>query len=172
MEVQNLLCMQIGYLTPTTLWLLQQDTFWLVKSQMSVRLKASFTVFDSFDSKVGDLNDFACCLKSPFGLSDAWLKAVTKTREQLSWKEVKTKYLDALISIKLPAQVLQVASLHLPEWPETLFGKQPLNSRLALADCYAELRNANNHLSEHLPEEMAASSQSFLHATAPILLQN
>ncbi len=87
---------------------MQQDNFWQVKSQMLIRLKASFTVYDCFDAKKGDLNNFAACLKSPPELLEVWLQAVIRTREPLSWREVKAKYLKALISIKSPAQVLQV----------------------------------------------------------------
>lgn len=75
-EVLGTLIANIRFLTPSTVWLLQQDTFWLIKHQMIIRLKASFTVFDCFGGKIGGLIDFAASLKSPSALIDAWVRAV------------------------------------------------------------------------------------------------
>ena len=71
-----------------------------MKSQMAIRLKASFTVFDCFNGKIGELIDFACYLKSPNELGDTWLKVVVRCGVPMTWKEIKQQYLDALISIK------------------------------------------------------------------------
>ena len=52
-EVSKLLQENLGYLTASTIWLLQQDAFKKHKNQMVMRLKVSFTIFDCFDGKTG-----------------------------------------------------------------------------------------------------------------------
>ena len=65
-----------------------------------------------------------------------------------------------------------VEQLHLIEWPEILFGQQPLDSGLPAEECYDELRKTTEELQDQLPEEMPPNELSYIHETAPRLLPN
>jgi hypothetical protein len=65
-----------------------------------------------------------------------------------------------------------VEELHLIEWPEILFGQQPLDSGLPAEECYDELRKTTEELQDQLPEEMPPNELSYMHETAPRLLPN
>ena len=103
---------------------------------MSGRLKASFTVFDCFEGKIGCLNDLAACLKSPPALADVWLQAVIRMKTPLLWKELKAKYWEALLRIKSEAELQLLKNEHLLDWPDLLFGKQGLDTGLATYECW------------------------------------
>lgn len=84
-EMKKLLQDHLAYLTPTTVWLLGLGEFWLMPTQMAVRLKASLTIYDRFEGSTNHLLNFAAGLKSPTTLADAWLKAVIRRMAPLSW---------------------------------------------------------------------------------------
>ena len=52
-EINKLLVGNLSILTPTTIWLLMQDDFWQLPTQMVNRLTVSFTVYDRFDGSMG-----------------------------------------------------------------------------------------------------------------------
>jgi len=62
-------------------------------------LKASFTVYDSFEGQINHLINFAALIKSPEELTDVWLKAVIRTKVPLSYKQVKERYWETLQQI-------------------------------------------------------------------------
>jgi len=45
-EIRVLLSANVQYVTPSTVWFLEQENFIMQKQQQMVRLKASFTVHD------------------------------------------------------------------------------------------------------------------------------
>ena len=61
-----------------------------------VRLMATFTVHDRFDNSLDNLIDFASLIKSPIELTDAWLKAVIRSKVPLSFQLVKERYWNSL----------------------------------------------------------------------------
>jgi len=107
-EVEALISANLQYLTPTTVWLLKHNSFKLQKSQQHVRLKASFTIVDCFEEKIDHLINFSALIKSPAELTDTWLKAVIRSKVPLSYKQVKTKYWEALQHIAGPAELSQI----------------------------------------------------------------
>ena len=113
---KTLLQKHLAYLTATTVWLLSLEDFWLLKTQMLVRLKASLTVSDCFEGSISKFFNFAACIQSPKTLSDVWLKAVIRSREPLTWIDVKTDFFDVLKAIKSDSEVLLVEEEHLLDW--------------------------------------------------------
>lgn len=104
-DIRDLLVEKLSYLTPSTVWLLKHDTFWKLKTQMQIRIKASLTILDRFQNDIGNLSNFATALKSPSELCDVWLAAVIRTGAPLFWKDLSHKYWEAVIHIKTAAEV-------------------------------------------------------------------
>jgi len=61
-----------------------------------VRLIATFTVYDRFEGKLDNLINFAALIKSPSDLPGAWLKAVTRSKAPVSFKQLNERYWAAL----------------------------------------------------------------------------
>ena len=162
----------LAYVTPSTVWLMQQSAFWQLPQQQSLRLKASFTVYDRFEGNTGHLVHMMALLKTPKGLADAWLKATIKGRSPLTWKEVDTKYWAALSAVGCEAELLQVKDHHLLDWAGTLFGNKPLDSGKSLQECWRNLILQNKDVCSSVTEECPAVPEDFLLATHPRLLPN
>ena len=80
-EISLLLANHIGYLTPSTIWLLRNPQFKLAKGQQHTRLKVSFAIHDcATNSDCSKLVNLAAILKSPVGLIDIFLKAIIRTK--------------------------------------------------------------------------------------------
>ena len=58
-EVRGLLVMHLAHITPSTVWLLQEEQFKEIKLQQHVRLKVSFCVHDRFENNVNNLINLA-----------------------------------------------------------------------------------------------------------------
>jgi len=52
-NVKDLLLKYFSLVTPSTVWLLQQVTFWQLPAQMESLLKTSLTVYDRFEKDLG-----------------------------------------------------------------------------------------------------------------------
>jgi hypothetical protein len=68
----------LAYVTPSTVWMLQLESFWQLPEMMIIRLESSFTISDRFDGNPGNLIDLAQMLKYPGTLSQVWLAAVIR----------------------------------------------------------------------------------------------
>ena len=78
-----------------------------------IRLKATFSVHDQFDGNIDQLINFAALIKSPAELTDVWLKAVVRTKQPLSYMQVRETYRDCLQQINGAAELAQINGQHL-----------------------------------------------------------
>ena len=78
-ELRGLLASNLAYLTPTTVWFLDDKKLMGMKSQQHNRLKVTFCIHDRFEDEPGSLINVTDMLKSPKTLLDAFVKAVIRT---------------------------------------------------------------------------------------------
>ena len=165
-EIRNLLCAYTAHLTPSTLWFLRQTVFMQAKAQQLMRLKVTFVVHDRFESDPCKLINFAATLKSPTDLMDTFLKAVIRTKSPLSYKAMKTRYLESLKEITSDAKLAQVDGQHLPLWSKILFGSNPIDPGLTFDEYWDQLKRANPGVTEELVD-VAEVTDSFFHQARP-----
>ena len=87
-ELRGLLIHNLAYLTPTTVWFLDDKKLMSTKSQQHSRLKVTLCVHDRFDDEPGSLINVTDLLKSPQTLLDAFVTAVIRTMNPLSYKDL------------------------------------------------------------------------------------
>lgn len=162
-ELKGLLATNLAYLTPSTPWFLEQKQFTQVKAQQHNRLKVTFCVHDSFEDEPGSLINLAATLKSPLGLVDTFLKAITRSKKPLSSKEVIVRYDDCLKHIQGDAQLNMVKEQHLSQWHRLLFGNNPIDLGLSMEKYQKKLAAANPEVKSLLGDSWADHTDSFFH---------
>ena len=112
-ELRGQLAHNLAYITPTTVWFLDDKKLMSMKSQQHSRLKVTLCVHDRFDDEPGSLINVTDKLKSPKSLLDVFVRAVIRSMSPLSYKELILQYDDCLKKIQIDEQVLQVNGKHL-----------------------------------------------------------
>lgn len=135
-EAASVLNDYFQYITPTTVWMMQQDEFWELSDQQYICLLASFTVSDRYDKKIGNMVNFSAVLKSPATLPEIFFKATIRGKVPMTWQYIFDKYWLTLTNILRVSEVMQVADHHLNDWPSQIFGNRPLDKGLTYEECY------------------------------------
>ena len=112
-ELRGLLIHNLAYITPTTVWFLDDKKLMKMKSQQHNRLKVTFCIHDRFDDEPGSLINVTDLLKSPESLLDVFVRAVIRSMKPLSYKDLILNYDECLKKIQIDEQVLQVNGKHL-----------------------------------------------------------